>query len=364
MMSTFFSYILWNADPVIVEVFGRALRWYGLLFGLGLYFGLLISYRMMRTALLPASVTLDRLFLPIFVGTIVGARLGHILFYDPAFYFSNPLEILYIHKGGLASHGGVFGVFLALWFFARRHKVALLALLDYAVIAMPLAFFFIRMANLANSEIYGLPTEAPHGFVFTRTATERLQRAFEAEKISYSPAACPVARKDLAQDLVQEIVLEVDVQHANTVSEDVLRAQVRRYLPRILSARAVRDHITYPAHTPPLTIYEKEGKQHVSFCVLATARHPTQLYEGVGYLLLFVFFYTVRRRRGRFFSEDGVALGLGLMYTALVRFVVEYWKIPQEEFSHALPLNMGQMLSLPFFLAGAYLLFWRLKRPI
>ena len=145
------TYILWDVDPAIIEAFGRELRWYGLLFGMGLYLAIWLSHTMMRRdSLLPATASLDSLFFRIFLGTLLGARLGHVLFYDPAFYLTHPLEILYIHKGGLASHGGVGGVFIALWAYARRCKIPLAKLFDYASVALPLAFFFIRVANLAK----------------------------------------------------------------------------------------------------------------------------------------------------------------------------------------------------------------------
>jgi len=103
------------------------------------------------------------------IGVVVGARLGHILFYEPAYYFSHPMEILKVWHGGLASHGAAIGVLISLYLFSRKHKRSYLWVLDRIAIVVPLSGAFVRLGNLMNSEIYGDPTSLPWGFVFMRS---------------------------------------------------------------------------------------------------------------------------------------------------------------------------------------------------
>jgi prolipoprotein diacylglyceryl transferase len=102
------------------------------------------------------------------VGTVIGARLGHCLFYEPDYYLQNPLEILKIWRGGLASHGAAIGILVALWLFIRKYKKPFIWILDRIVVVVALAGALIRLGNLMNSEIYGIETALPWGFVFIK----------------------------------------------------------------------------------------------------------------------------------------------------------------------------------------------------
>lgn len=102
------------------------------------------------------------------LGTVLGARLGHCLFYNPEYYLSNPLEIIKVWKGGLASHGAAIGILTSIYFYSKkRTNQSFLWVMDRVVITVALAAFFIRMGNLFNSEIIGYPTDLPWGFIFT-----------------------------------------------------------------------------------------------------------------------------------------------------------------------------------------------------
>jgi prolipoprotein diacylglyceryl transferase len=111
---------------------------------------------------------LDKLTLWAIVSTVVGLRLGHCLFYDAAYYLSHPVEILKIWEGGLASHGAAIGLLIGLYLFCRKYKMRFLWLIDRIAIVVALTGFFIRLGNLLNSEIYGIATSLPWGFVFVR----------------------------------------------------------------------------------------------------------------------------------------------------------------------------------------------------
>lgn len=168
------EYFVWNVDPVLFSFGPVTVRWYGLFFAVGFFQGFVILNWMFRREGRPVE-DLDDLFIYLFVGVLIGARLGHCLFYDPGFYLSHPVEILKIWKGGLASHGGAIGVLLAGYFFSRRKQdYSLLWMLDRGALGLAIVSFLIRLGNLFNSEIVGLETTVPWAFVFERV--DRLPR--------------------------------------------------------------------------------------------------------------------------------------------------------------------------------------------
>jgi len=207
---------------------------------------------------------LDRLTIYMAIGTIVGARLGHCLFYEPAYYLSNPLLILKVWEGGLASHGAAIGILVALYLLSRKVKKPYLWILDRVVIVIALAGLCIRMGNLMNSEIYGIETNLPWGFIFAR----------ENETV---------------------------------------------------------------------------------------AKHPTQIYEGLSYLVIFFILYFIYRKNTKNL-KTGYIFGLFLILLFSVRFIIEFIKEPQVGFEANMALNMGQLLSIPFILAGIFIMFRAIKQ--
>ena len=147
----------WNADPIAVSIGPLSIHWYGLLFAAAFIAGLQIMSRMFAREGRDRS-DLDSLLAHVVVGALAGARLGHCLLYDPAYYLANPLEILKVWEGGLASHGGVAGILLAVWAFARTKNYPFLWLLDRIAVPAALGGAFIRVGNFMNSEIVGMPT--------------------------------------------------------------------------------------------------------------------------------------------------------------------------------------------------------------
>jgi phosphatidylglycerol:prolipoprotein diacylglycerol transferase len=162
-----FGAINWDVNPEIFRIGNFAVRWYGLLFASGFFFGYLIFVQFFKKEGLSLDL-LDKLTIYMALGTVIGARLGHCLFYEPHYYLSNPVEILKIWRGGLASHGAAIGILLALWLFVRKYKKSFIWLLDRIVVVVALGGTFIRLGNLMNSEIYGVETSLPWGFVFIR----------------------------------------------------------------------------------------------------------------------------------------------------------------------------------------------------
>lgn len=162
-----FSAITWDFNPEIFTIGNHGIRWYGLMIALGLYTGYLIFKRYLKGDKL-APEMVDNLLVYMAIAGIVGARLGHCFFYEPDYYLKNPLEILKIWKGGLASHGWALGILIALWLYYRKYKIPALWLMDRIVIVVALLAAFIRIGNFFNSEIYGLPTSLPWGVEFVR----------------------------------------------------------------------------------------------------------------------------------------------------------------------------------------------------
>ncbi|TAF31831.1 MAG: prolipoprotein diacylglyceryl transferase [Cytophagales bacterium] len=160
--------ILWEADPEIFSLGPVTVRWYGVLFALAFFIGNLIMIRVYRLENKPEA-DLENLLVYMIVAVVVGARLGHCLFYDPAYYLSNPLDIFKVWEGGLASHGGAAGILFSIYLYSRnKPDQSYLWVLDRLVITIALAGCFIRLGNLMNSEIVGLPSDLPWAFVFAK----------------------------------------------------------------------------------------------------------------------------------------------------------------------------------------------------
>ena len=173
------DYINWNIDPEIINLFGISLRYYGVLFVSGLVLCVYILTWIFKTEDIPLA-NLDKLTIYGIIGILVGARLGHCLFYEPSYYLSHPLEMIlpisfppdggikFIGYQGLASHGGVLGLLIALYFYSRKTKQSMIDIIDLIAVVAGLGFGFIRLGNFMNSEIIGIPTIQPWGVIFER----------------------------------------------------------------------------------------------------------------------------------------------------------------------------------------------------
>ena len=266
--------ITWTAHPIIFQWGAFALRWYALMFIIGFFIGIkIMEWIYGREGLNPERVYY--LFMACFIGTLVGARLGHCLFYDPSYYLAHPVEILKTWKGGLASHGGTIGVILCVLYYAKKDNLSKLWLLDRLSIAVAPVAALIRVGNLFNHEIYGHETALPWGTRFVQN------------------------------------------------------------------------------------IYAWEHGAEPIFC---NPSHPTQIYEALCYLLVFVicwylYKYTEQAR------HRGVIFGAFLVGIFGSRFFIEYLKNVQEAFEEGMLLDMGQLLSIPFVLLGAWLIWRGMKSP-
>ncbi|OIP05131.1 MAG: prolipoprotein diacylglyceryl transferase [Bacteroidetes bacterium CG2_30_32_10] len=258
------TYITWNVNPEIFNILGFPLRWYGLLFASAFIFAYLILANLFKKEKIPIEL-LDKLTLYVGLGTIIGARLGHCLLYEPAFFLTHPLQILKIWEGGLASHGAAIGILFSIYLFCKKTGKKYLWVLDKLVIVIASAGFFIRMGNLMNSEIYGYPTNLPWAFIFVRENS----------------------------------------------------------LPS----------------------------------------HPTQIYEGLSYLLLFFFLYKLYQKTKDKY-ESGFVFGAFLVLLFTIRFLLEFLKEPQVDSEKSMLLNLGQLYSIPFILVGIYFMVLRKKKQV
>lgn len=301
-MNALLAYLVWNPDPIIAQIGPFMLRWYGLLFALGFVVSTPVFQHIFRREKV-APRWVDVLTMYMVVGTVVGARLGHIFFYEPDILLKDPLEVFKIWHGGLASHGATLSIPLACWLFARNNKFDTLWVLDRIVIAVGIGGACIRLGNFMNSEIGGYPTTVPWAVVLPRD-TEHLLPATNPLPAGAVQVARPVRLSD---------------------------GDVNRVLP---------------ADTPI-----SPGS------LMAVPRHPTQLYEALYCVLLVsLIYYLWNRTKER--TPRGLLLGLFMVLLFTQRFLGEFLKEAQVDFEKDNLLNQGQLLSLPAILVGLLVL-WR-----
>ena len=258
------AFIHWNVSPEIFSIGPVHIRWYGLLFAVGFLFGYNHGEKMFKHENIDLK-WLESLFIYLIVATVIGARLGHVLFYGWDYYSQNPIEILYVWQGGLASHGGVLGIIIAMLIWSKYvSKRSILWVLDRVVVPSIFVGALIRLGNLMNSEIYGMPTTLPWGFIFERN---------------------------------QETV----------------------------------------------------------------AKHPTQIYEALCYLITFgVLLHMYWRTKAK--DYQGLLVGVFFVMVFSARFFIEFIKEVQEPFENGMSLDMGQWLSIPFILIGIFLIVRAMKK--
>ena len=156
-----------NINPVMFEIFSIKLYWYGFMYALSF---IIIDYLVVQASknktIVLTEYQAERFTLVILFSAIIGGRLGYIIFYDPSFYFYNPMSIFYIWEGGMSFHGGLIGAFIASVFIAKKNKIELLDVTDIIALYVPIGLFFGRIGNFINSELFGIPTSGSWGVVF------------------------------------------------------------------------------------------------------------------------------------------------------------------------------------------------------
>ena len=309
--------IHWNPDPELFTLIGKLpIRYYGLLWLIGLALAYLIVQRQYRDRRIPTE-KFEPLLFYCFIGILVGARLGHCLFYQPDYYLHHIGEMLlpvtFLPNGdwrwtgyeGLASHGGTLGLIVALWLYCRKTKMHYMDVLDMIAVATPITACCIRLANLMNSEIIGRPTDVPWAFVFERVDMLPRHPAQLYEALAYLTF------------FVGMVVL---------YRRGLKRAQAEAGItPSEAASNGVRTDFSQKKNTGSNGSGTGKGASTLS-------------YLSSGY------------RKGFFF-------GLCLTEIFTFRFFVEFLKENQVNFEEGMTLNMGQWLSIPFVLIGLYFIF-------
>ena len=342
-------YIIWNANPEIIS--GLPPRWYGVLFALGFLLGSYIMswiYRLDNRD--PNEV--DRLTLYMVISTIVGARIGHCLFYDPVYYLANPLKILYVWEGGLASHGAAISIIIGMIIYSRKVNENFYWIMDRIVIVVCLAGAFIRTGNFMNSEILGLPTGTDNGVVFVRGVNDILSYRFDGrvDRISFqsrdeefSENGVPITIQIKYQD-----DLVIDEEFENNFYSSSIKSFMTGY-------EGIRKHI-YEEMGKDLDykIFKNKNVYYAEIYTQGIPRHPAQLYEAFYCLLLFIgllsLWYFKRKS-----LNDGFIFSIFMIVLWSLRIIDELFKENQVSWEDDIPFNMGQWLSIPMIILGIYI---------
>ena len=164
-----------NLDPIIINFGFLEIRWYSLAYIFGIFLGFYYAKYLIKKFWYKENINvqvLDNFLIYLILGIILGGRLGYILFYNFNYYYQNPLEILFLWRGGMSFHGGVIGVLIASLIFAKKNNVKILVLTDIVVCATPIGIFLGRIANFINGELYGKKTFSDYGVIFPKIDME------------------------------------------------------------------------------------------------------------------------------------------------------------------------------------------------
>lgn len=365
------SYIIWNGSPEIFSIGSFSLRWYGLLFALGFLITQQILYYMFRKEGKPEK-DVDTLTIYMVVATILGARLGHVIFYQPEIIWQEPLSVLlpfeispfrFTGLQGLASHGAAAGILFALWLYSRKRKPGqnYLQTLDRIVILVAFTGALIRLGNFFNSEIIGKPTEKPWGVVFSSRLTETLRNPNMdpdeiIDDVDYAKNDSIPAGSDGRKPLFVYVTFKPAAEEAQ------VRALMHRVRPLLMNNLSDYFHVDqqFPVQFTIAPKNEKEGYV-ARISTVGIARHPAQLYESLACVALFLLLFGIWRRY-RENLPQGRIFGIFLVWCFGLRFLFEFLKENQEAFEASLPLNMGQILSIPLMIAGIGVLIWSYRK--
>jgi prolipoprotein diacylglyceryl transferase len=359
------SHLIWNGNPEILSIGSFSLRWYGLLFALGFLISQQLLFRIYRQEGKPEK-DIETLTIYMVVATVLGARLGHVFFYQPEMLWQDPLGVLlpveftpkfrFTGLQGLASHGAAIGILFALWLYSRKKKPGqnYLQVLDRIVIMVALTGCLIRLGNFFNSEIIGKPTDSPLGVVFAGRITETFSRNSELVT-SVSVRKNTKVQKAMQPDGITPIYVYVFFQPGTTreTADNFAANEAKFYLARMT------DFVDEPVGLPLnyKIIEETPGQYVAQITTNAIVRHPAQLYESISCLVLFALLYWLWSRKKEK-TQPGLIFAWFMVILWSLRFAYEFLKKNQVPFEDELPLNMGQILSIPLALAGVALLVW------
>lgn len=360
-MQFLLNFLIWSPDPDIFTIplewtgfaDDRPVRWYGLLFAGGFIISQQVMFWLFRKEG-KNEKDVEKLTVYMVVATVIGARLGHCLFYNPAHYLSNPIEILKIWEGGLASHGGAIGIIVAIYFFARKFpQYPMLWTMDRLVIVVALTGAMIRIGNFFNSEMEGVETRSDFGVVYARFTEDLLNDLDRVDEVSFEKGGDMVSDQPGRYPITARVVYQRGVEityQDKQFFENQLRSALLRY-------DEVVQHIDFGANEPlAYKVYEEDGRSVLEIYGIGIVRHVAQLYEAAYCIVLMVLVFLIwRERRSRLPQGFNFALFMTLLWS--LRFFDEFLKMNQEAFEEDLTLNMGQWLSIPMVLAGIVMMY-------
>lgn len=372
MATNFLSYLIWNGSPEIFSIGSFPLRWYGLLFALGFLISQQILYHIYKKEGKPEK-DVDTLTIYMLIATVLAARLGHVIFYQPDLIWTNPLSIFlpfefspqfkFTGLQGLASHGAAFGILFALWLYSRKKKPGqnYMQVLDRIVIVVALTGALIRFGNFFNSEIIGKPTNGPTSVVFINKITE----AITVNEGRGTPLDFIEVKKNTILPngsngrVPVQLFLFFKPGTTEERAKEFLNFEVKSYLFHYY------EFVDEPAAIPLDFVIIKEANGNISARVntYGIARHPAQLYESISCLLLFLFLYWYWSKRKEK-TPEGRIFGFFLIILWSLRFAYEYLKENQVGFEDDMALNMGQILSIPLIIAGIFVLIRSYRKPV
>ena len=370
------NYIVWSGSPELFSfdspIGEISLRWYGILFALGFLLSQQLLYYIHKKEGKPEA-DVETLTIYMIVATILGARLGHVIFYQPEIIWEDPLgiflpfeftpEFRFTGLQGLASHGAAIGILFALWLYSRKKKPGqnYLQVLDRIVILVALTGALIRFGNFFNSEILGKPTSMPTGIVF----------AAQAERLILGDAS-------RSSNPVQAVTLKPDPDALDTIPGKPPLQILVLFRPGFAEQEAnffingqLQERLFYAGESvqPPngfglkfSTVTDPKDNQVLAkINILGIQRHPAQLYESISCVLLFVLLFAIWNKY-KVNLPEGRIFGLFLVILWTLRFLYEFLKENQVSFEDQLPINMGQILSIPLVVVGVMILMRSYKK--
>ena len=365
------NYIIWNGSPEIFSIGTFSLRWYGLFFAVGFLLSQQILYYMFRKESKPEK-DVETLTIYMVIATILGARLGHVIFYQPEMIWTEPLSIFlpfefspfrFTGLQGLASHGAAIGILTALWLYSRKKKAgqSFLQIVDRIVILVALCGALIRFGNYFNSEIIGKPTDKEWGVVFVNRLTEYVEnKQVDTNQIVETLAYVKNDSLPTKANGNQPIFIYIFFKPNATLPRiaNFINSEVKNSISYRLNEyfdQGIELSLPYDIKK------EKTGNYVARIKTYGIPRHPSQLYESISCVILFILLFAIWNKH-RAKLPAGRLLGIFLIVCFGLRFIYEFLKENQVTFENSLPINMGQILSIPLVLAGFVVLFISFKK--
>lgn len=321
-------------DPIMVDIFGLQIRYYGFLFMLAVPVGYYVMYLLFKKRGKNYE-QIQLLVIMMIIGVVVGARLVHVIFYNPEMIWEDPVRILMIWHGGVASHGALLGTALGCWLYSLfpSANITFLQTADIIYTTTPLVSIFVRAGNFINSEIVGIPTDGSWGVKFVYYYYRELDHFYEV-----------IAKIQANAEKFADSYLGPIIERANETGQYFTQAYVDILNKEFFTANDKVGIITEAINKGVLD-YDK-----------VVPRHPTQIYEILmGIVCFVILYYLATRKKDKL--PDGALFGLFLIIYWAMRFGVEFFKEFQTLAQEESFLTMGQYLSIPAVGIG-FLILW------